>query len=136
MGRGWKRSGWTEKSVKASGIQRGYETAARLIALFHQLPVLIYRQSCATRLQRSRDKRIAGIVSQKTPVGGKALGASQGGHQSLPAQVTLNRNPHLTAKEVAKSAKAFDTMFSLSHVFPLFMSEAAEFWPHDGVVKK
>jgi hypothetical protein len=73
MRRGWKRVGWAEKSIKTLRIKRLQETTAILIALFDQLPVLIDRQSSATRLQRGSEERIARIISEKTPICRKTI---------------------------------------------------------------
>src|SRR5215831_20699331 len=106
MGRGWKRVGWAEKRIKTLGIKRAQETLAILIALFHQLPVLIDRQRSTNRLQRRRQVSLpdsleqtcqwrtngswqaahtqieanaafAGIASEKTLIGRKTICAHQ-----------------------------------------------------------
>src|SRR5262245_36879809 len=106
MGWGWKRVGRAEKRIKTLGIKRGQETMAILIALFHQLPVLIDRQRSRNRLQRRRyvilsnlpeqghqwrtngswqavhthieaNTAIAGIASEKTLIGRKTIRAHQ-----------------------------------------------------------
>src|SRR5215831_2568546 len=111
MGRGWKRVGWAEKRIKPLGIKRAQETLAILIALFHQLPVLIDRQSSANRPQRRRQVSLpdsleqtcqwrtndswqtahthieanaafAGIASEKTLIGRKTIRAHQANIES------------------------------------------------------
>src|SRR5215831_18479970 len=64
MGRGWKRVGWAEKRIKPLGIKRAQETLAILIALFHQLPVLIDRHSSANRPQRRRQVSLPDSLEQ------------------------------------------------------------------------
>src|ERR1041384_1373682 len=77
MGRGWKRVRWAEKSFITSCIDRCQEATAILIALFHQIPILIYRQSPAKRLHGSGNIGIEWIASEKTPAGSKTIRGSQ-----------------------------------------------------------
>lgn len=51
MCQGWQRVWWAEKRIKMFSIKRSKEALTILIALSHQVPVLLYRQSSTNMLQ-------------------------------------------------------------------------------------
>src|SRR5215467_4327005 len=87
MGRGWKRVGGAEKRIKPLGIKRGEETLAILIALFHQLPVLIDRHSSANRPQRRRQVSLPDSLEQTCQW--RTNGSGQTAHTQIEANAAL-----------------------------------------------